>query len=326
MIVTVTPNPALDLTWHAAEVVPGGSHRVDTAIARAGGKGLNVARVAHAQGAEVLAVTTAGGGVGAEFSAELAASGVPHRLVPVAAPTRRSAAIVDESIGDTMIFNERGTNPDPTEWAALVGEVRTAVTAARVLVVSGSLPPGADPALVPGFVEIAAERGIPCLVDVSGPALLTAAEAGAALLKPNRAELAEATGLADPFAGAGALLERGAGAVLCSLGADGLVLFSPDARPLRARLSAPLAGNPTGAGDAAVAACAVLFDRGERDPEALLRAAASWSAAAVLVPGAGEISPRYAELAEQLILDRPGPTIFTTVQPAPVPHVTTEHP
>lgn len=305
MIVTVTPNPALDLTWHAAAVVPGGSHRVDAAIARAGGKGLNVARVAHAQGAEVLAVTTAGGAVGAEFAAELASSGVPHRLVPVAAPTRRSAAIVDESLGDTMIFNERGANPGSAEWAALVDEVRAAVARADVLVVSGSLPPGASPEVVAGFVGMAADRGIPCLVDVSGPALLAAADAGAALLKPNRAELAEATGLADPFAGARSLLERGAGAVLCSLGADGLVLVSRDAPPLRARLAAPLAGNPTGAGDAAVAACAVLFDRGERDPEALIRAAASWSAAAVLVPGAGEISPRHAELAEQLIIDRP---------------------
>ncbi|MGX5696952.1 hypothetical protein ACWKWP_12195, partial [Agromyces soli] len=65
----------------------------------------------------------------------------------------------------------------------------------------------------------------------------------------------------------------------------------------------------TGAGDAAVAAVAVLFDRaaerGEPDTDELLRAAASWSAAAVLVPGAGEISPRHPELASQLVFDTP---------------------
>ncbi|MDF2509938.1 MAG: ribokinase, partial [Microbacterium sp.] len=111
MILTVTPNPALDLTWHVDRLVEGGTHRADAGVARAGGKGLNVARVAHAEGAEVLAVTTAGGRTGEEFAAELGASGVPHALVAVAAETRRSVAVVDESAGDTTIINERGVNP-----------------------------------------------------------------------------------------------------------------------------------------------------------------------------------------------------------------------
>ena len=62
MIVTVTPNPALDLTWHVASIVAGGTHRTDAGRVRAGGKGLNVARVAQAQGADVVAVTRRGGG------------------------------------------------------------------------------------------------------------------------------------------------------------------------------------------------------------------------------------------------------------------------
>ncbi|MFK4730820.1 hexose kinase [Agromyces mediolanus] len=306
MIVTVTPNPALDLTWRAAHVEPGGSHRVDAALVRAGGKGLNVARVAHAQGEPVLAITTAGGAVGAEFARELRESGVPHRLVPVAAATRRSAAIVDESLGDTMIFNERGENPARAEWDALVGAVEDAAASARVLVVSGSLPSGADPGVVSRLAAVGARNGVPLVVDVSGPGLLAAADAGAALLKPNRAELADATGLDDPLAGARLLVERGARRVLCSLGADGMLLVTAAPTVLRARLPEPLAGNPTGAGDAAVAAAAVLL---RADPEVaderLLVAAASWSAAAVLAPGAGEISPRHPELAARLLLDRP---------------------
>ena len=63
-----------------------------------------------------------------------------------------------------------------------------------------------------------------------------------------------------------------------------------------ARLPEPLAGNPTGAGDAAVAAVATLLDAGEQDAAALLRRATAWSAAAVLMPLAGEISPRHPEL------------------------------
>ena len=41
MIVTVTPNPALDLTWHVDRLETGETHRADAGVSRAGGKGLN---------------------------------------------------------------------------------------------------------------------------------------------------------------------------------------------------------------------------------------------------------------------------------------------
>ncbi|PII84150.1 ribokinase [Leucobacter sp. OLIS6] len=311
-VVTVTPNPALDLTWRAGRVVPGGSHRVPAAGVRAGGKGVNVARVLHAQGIDVRALTTAGGATGRIFADELAESGVPHRIVPVAVSTRRSAAIVDETLGDTSIFNERGENPTAAEWAELVAAADEELERASVLVVSGSLPPGAPEAIVEVLVSAAHGRGVPAIVDTSGSALLRAARVGADLLKPNREELAHATGLADPIAGAVALVELGAGGVLCSLGAEGMLLIAgpiaDDGAPavaLRARLPEPLAGNPTGAGDAAVAGAASLLsaDVPIRDvAERLLRRSTAWSAAAVLAPLAGEIDPAHAELAERLDL------------------------
>ena len=309
MILTVTPNPALDLTWRVERLVEGGTHRVDTGAARAGGKGLNVARVAHAEGAAVLALTTAGGRVGGEFAEELAASGVPHVLVPVAADTRRSIALVDETLGDTTILNERGVTPADVEWAALLAEVVDRLPGARVLVISGSVPPGTPESLLPMLIAVGRDAGVPVIVDTSGPALLRAAEAGATVLKPNAAELAEATGIDDPVDGARTLLGRGAELVLLSLGAEGMLAVTA-ANLVHARLDQPLAGNPTGAGDAAVAACAVLYAEGLRDPEAVLRRATAWSAAAVLMPLAGDISPRWPELEQQLRITRPDPASF----------------
>jgi 1-phosphofructokinase family hexose kinase len=305
VILTVTPNPALDLTWHVPCIEPAQTHRVPAARSRAGGKGLNVARVALAQGSAVLALTTVGGAVGAEFATELRASGIPNRLIAVAAETRRSMALVDEAAGDTTIFNEHGTNPTDAEWEALLTAARQEARSASVLAVSGSLPPQAPEGLIPALVGIARGRGIPSIVDTSGPAVLLAAEAGADVLKPNRAELREATGLDDPIAGASVLIDRGAGLVLVSLGADGMLALSADApgRAIRARLPESLSGNPTGAGDAAVAAVAVLLDRGIRDPDQLLRAATAWSAAAVLTPLAGEISPDHPDLARRVGFD-----------------------
>ena len=314
-VVTVTPNPALDLTWRAERVVPGGSHRVPAAGVRAGGKGLNVARVLHAQGVAARALTTAGGATGRIFADELAESGVPHRIVPVSVPTRRSAAIVDEALGDTSIFNERGENPTAAEWAELVAAVDEELERASVLVVSGSLPPGAPESLIEVLIAAARGRGIPAVVDTSGSALLRAARAGATLVKPNREELATATGIPDPVAGSLRLLELGAGGVLCSLGAEGMLLLvgplGADDTPevaLRARLPEPLTGNPTGAGDAAVAGAASILATGAAGAalsaaaESLLKRASAWSAAAVLAPLAGEIDPAHTELAERLVL------------------------
>ncbi len=332
MIVTVTPNPALDLTWHVDRIVPGGTHRADAGVARAGGKGLNVARVAHAQGAGVLALTTSGGATGSEFADELASSGVPHTLIPVQAATRRSIALVDEHLGDTTIVNERGANPSDAEWAELRdavarslapertrddagGSGRAARRRRNVLVISGSLPPGAPDDLLPTLIRIGRDAGAIVIADTSGPALLAAAEAGATVLKPNAAELAEATGIADPLSGACALLNRGAGIVLLSQGADGMLAITAD-EIVRARLAEPLAGNPTGAGDAGVAACAVLLSQGVTDPEALLRRATAWSAAAVLMPLAGEIHESWPALEAALILDRPAVTALRAPAPA----------
>lgn len=306
MILTVTPNPALDLTWHVSRLTIGETHRADAGAVRAGGKGLNVARVAHAEGAAVRAITTAGGRSGAEFAEELVRSGVPHALVRVAQDTRRSIAIVDEALGDTTIINERGLNPSDQEWADLLAAVVDALPSARVLVISGSLPPGAPDGFLPLLIAVAKDAGVPVIVDTSGPALLQAADAGASVLKPNRAELAEATGITDPIDGAHALLARGAELVLLSLGASGMLAVTASDL-VRARLDEPLAGNPTGAGDAAVAACAVLYAEGERDPEPILRRAAAWSAAAVLMPLAGDISPQWPALAAQLRVAHPDP-------------------
>lgn len=309
MILTVTPNPALDLTWRVDRLVEGGTHRTDAGAARAGGKGLNVARVAHAEGSEVLALTTSGGRVGDEFAAELRASGVPHALVPVAAETRRSIAVVDEELGDTTIINERGLNPTDAEWAAVLAEVVERLPSARVLVISGSVPPGAPETLLPMLIAVGKDAGVPVIADTSGPALLRAADAGATVLKPNAAELLEATGIADPVEGARSLIARGAELVLLSLGADGMLAVTASDL-VHARLDESLAGNPTGAGDAGVSACAVLYAQGVRDPEQILRRATAWSAAAVLMPLAGDISPRWPEIEQQLRVSRPDPASF----------------
>jgi tagatose 6-phosphate kinase len=95
MIVTVTLNPALDVTYDVAALVPHGTHRVATVRERAGGKGLNVARVLHRLGEPVLATGLLGGPTGTRIAALLADEGVPSSFVDLAGETRRTVAVVD---------------------------------------------------------------------------------------------------------------------------------------------------------------------------------------------------------------------------------------
>lgn len=301
MILTVTPNPALDLTYRVASLQPGETHRAAPAAVRAGGKGLNVARVVAQTGGAAFVLTTAGGASGLRLAEDVEASRLPSELIPVAAATRSSVAIVDESAGETTLVNETGEPLTAAEWDALRAAATRLSVAATCVVGSGSLPPGAPDDVYADLVGIAAARGVPSVIDAVGRALLLAAEAGAGVLKPNRRELADTTGEDDPVAGARVLLDAGAGLVLVSLGADGMLAVPRAGDPLHARLDRPLRGNATGAGDAAVAAVATLLSSGVDDPALLLRRATAWSAAAVLAPLAGELHPIYPELEARLV-------------------------
>ncbi|MGW8566247.1 1-phosphofructokinase family hexose kinase [Isoptericola sp. NPDC055881] len=321
-VVAVTPNPAWDVTYGVDQLLPGESLRVRTATGRAGGKGVNVARVARTLGRPSLVVTTAGGPLGAAFRDDLEAAGQDALLVPVTGPTRQSVTVVSADGAHPTVLNEPGAAPSGAEWSALVDAVARAAAPGDVVTVSGSLPPGTTQDRFADLLGAARGTGALVMVDTSGPALRWAAQAGAHLLKPNRAELADATGLSDPADAVAALQRLGAGDVVVTDGAAGMTAYTPGAGGprvvARARLSGPpLAGNPTGAGDAAAAALAVgLAEQGpasgpERGPQHspqegprhhpqdgpaglgpdLLALAVAASAAAVLRPVAGDVDP-----------------------------------
>lgn len=129
------------------------------------------------------------------------------------------------------------------------------------------------------------------IADVAGAHLLAACAAEADVLKPNRDELAAAVGFDDPIVGAHVLQEYGARTVIVSLGAEGVLVIpaAPIDTIWQARTAEPVVGNPTGAGDAAVAALAALLSRGEHRHEEWARIAVEWSADAVRAPRAGEL-------------------------------------
>ena len=309
MIATITLNPALDVTITVSELVLGGSQRTPAAQRRAGGKGVNVARVLAQQGIPTTVLACVGGSVGEEFAGELSSAGLANRLVWTTVPTRVSRTIHESTAGRATVLNEVGTRPPADAVLALADLVDT-LPGLRALVIAGSLPPGLEESIVTDLITRARRRGAATIVDASGGVLLAAADAGATLLKPNSDELRTiaAPDSAGPVDAARALLDRGAGAVIVTRGDEGMLAI--DRRGVRrARLARVLRGNPTGAGDAATAALAarlatgLIDDDRALDDDALIRAVA-WSASAVLAPLAGDLDSSWTELAAEVVIDK----------------------
>lgn len=291
MILTVTPNAALDITYRVPALVPHTSHRVTEVIERPGGKGLNVARVLAALGHDVTVTGFAGGDTGRLLHERLAGEPrVTDALVPVGGATRRTLAVVDAASGDTTQLNEPGPTISPAEWAAFRESYEELLRAgATAVALCGSLPPGVPVGAYATLVRAARAAKVPVLLDTSGEALRRGVAARPDIVKPNADELAELTGSHEPAQATRDARRRGAHAVVASLGAAGLRADTPEgtwqaAPPTRVR------GNPTGAGDSAVAGLLSALVEGLPWPERLARAVAL-SAATVAAPVAGEFVP-----------------------------------
>jgi tagatose 6-phosphate kinase len=292
VILCICPSPAIDVTYHVAALHRGGSTRVRSLTRRAGGKAVNVACVLHAVGVDSHVLAPVGGPAGAEFAELLQATGVPADLVRDPAPTRTTVTIVDAT-GEASVLLEPAATRD---WPALLTRAEALLPAAEVVVVSGSMPEGAPPDALAAVLALARAAGRPVVVDTSGPALLQALAAGATLVKPNAAELAQVVPQQpDPVLAARTLATEYRSTVVASLGSDGAVLAGPDG-VWHARPGATLTGNPTGAGDALVAGLARGLAAGHAAHE-LLAESVALSAAAVLHPFAGRLDP--AEYARQ---------------------------
>ncbi|NWF28782.1 1-phosphofructokinase family hexose kinase [Streptomyces sp. PKU-EA00015] len=283
MILTVTLNAALDVTYEVDALVPRGSHRVRASYERAGGKGVNVARILSALGTPATVTGLAGGPTGQLIRDELRAAGLRDELVPMAGDSRRTVTVVSREDGEATVFNQPGPQVDPVSWADFAARFARLVREAAVVVLSGSLPPGLPSGAYTQLVRSAAGAGAATVLDASGPALLAALAAGPDVVKPNAAEIAEVTGHQDVVAAAEALRALGAQAVVASQGPEGLYAVTPQGA-CRATPPHRLSGNPTGAGDACVAALA------SGDPWPVrLREAVALSAAAVPCAVAGDV-------------------------------------
>ena len=304
-VLTITMNPALDVSTAVEEVRHTSKLRCEPMQRRAGGGGVNVARELHHLGVDAVAFYTAGHSTGRMMSSLLQQEGVSCHPHPIAGFPRESFTVLEQSTGHEYRFVLPGPEISTAEWESALVEIGRLCQTQSLVVASGSLPPGVP---VDFFARVAravqASEGM-LVVDTSGEPLADALKQGVYLVKPSLHELRDLSGkpLASLYAvreAALALVQCGAAHIAAvSLGEMGALMACAQgiwyAPPLPV-----VVHSAVGAGDSFVAGMVWALSQGETPVQAFAKGVACATATLVSTgSGLGDM-PQVLELLQQV--------------------------
>lgn len=283
-IVTLTMNPAVDVSITVEQISPSHKLRSETARRDAGGGGINVARAIRILDGEAAALFPAGGPTGTLLQNLLEEENVPFQAHEIGGLTRESFTVLETTTEREYRFVLPGPELAPADWQACLDLLKSCDPAPQYLVASGSLPPGVPSDFYARVASWARNSGVRLALDTSGSALQPALEEGVYLIKPNRRELQDMTGreLREPQDQEQAsrdLLEQGKSEVVAlTLGAEGALLTTAAGS---SRVDAPeqKVKSSVGAGDSFMAGMILGLVRGMPVEEAFCYGNAAGNAA-----------------------------------------------
>lgn len=287
-IVTITLNPALDLSSATDLVVAGPKLRCEAPRAEPGGGGINVARaIAHLGGA-ARAFVALGGSTGARLEGLLAREGIEAIRFDVPGETRQSIAISQRVGGGQFRFVMPGPLWDAALSEAALAAIGAALPAGALVVLSGSQPPGTPDDFAARLQGVVAGAGAELILDTSGAPLAHMAGAGARpfVLRMDDAEAEALARRALPTRAetaafcADLIAARAAEVLIVGRGADGSTLVTAKGAWHCAR-AVEHVKSAVGAGDSFVGGFTLALARGAELPEALRQGTAAASAACV---------------------------------------------
>ena len=282
-IVTLTVNPALDLSTSTETLMAEHKMRCGPSRVHPGGGGVNVSRVIERLGGHSTAIYAVGGATGQAYRQLLEDEGLMGRAIPIAGSTRENITIDETSTGKQFRFVLQGPELADAEWTQCLRATETAMSGGGYVVASGSIAPGVPDDIYARVARRARELGVRCVVDASGPALAAAVDEGVFLVKPSGRELGELVGspaltIDEKIEAARELVVRGRVEVVAlTLGGDGAVLVTSDSVT---RLASPpiTVRSTVGAGDSFLAALVLRLAQGH-DLAAAFRAGVAAGAA-----------------------------------------------
>ena len=289
-ILTITLNPALDLTVRVPHLEPGEVNRSQALLSHAAGKGLNVAQVLADLGHSLTVSGFLGEDNQQAFNALFARRGFADAFIRVPGETRSNIKLAED---DGRVTDINGPGPHVNDLAqhALLDKLDHIAASHDAVVVAGSLPRGVSAQWLRELVLRLKALGCKVILDTSGEALKEGLRAGPWLVKPNAEELSEALGhpvssVASQVAAATELQTLGISHVVISHGADGVNWFSRGTQPLQALPPKVRVASTVGAGDSLLAGMVHGLISGH-SPEQTLRGATAIAAMAVTQIGFG---------------------------------------
>lgn len=284
MITTVTLNVAVDKLYLVDEFQTGEVTRVKECHATAGGKGLNVARVASIVGEQVNATGFVGGHSGKYVEEMLKKDGISSDFVHVDGESRTCINIIDSNGKSTELL-EPGLTVTENDKSGFKTKFQQVISTSSVVVISGSVPLGCGPRFYAELIGLAKSGGKRVILDTSGENLRQGIQACPTMIKPNKDEIKALLGVdvsskEDVINAAMSLHSGGIPYVVVSMGKHGAIVVCdegvfegnpPDVKVV----------NTVGCGDSMVAAFAVSLVRGYKIEEALKFALAVSSANAM---------------------------------------------
>lgn len=298
MILTVTLNASIDKLYLVEKLAPYSVSRVQEVVNTAGGKGLNVSRVAALAGGHVTAMGFVGGYNGQLFQSLITTPGITPAFTQVRGETRCCINVRDRETNQSTEFLEPGNPVSQEELERFLADYQSQLGQAEVVAISGSMPKGVPGDFYATLCRLAKAQGKKVIMDSSGSALREALPGGPDLVKPNDEELCQLTGqdtstVEGCIQAAQSLRALGAGAVAVSRGKDGVLVVSPQG-VYQGRPPCIQVVNTVGCGDSMVAGFATGFAQGWELPQ-VIRYAVAISAANALTKETGCFQPEDLE-------------------------------
>lgn len=194
MILTITMNPSVDISYHIPSFKMDTVNRVTETHKTAGGKGLNVTRVLSQLGDDVIASGLIGGQLGDFIEEELNRHNISHAFYKISGATRNCIAVLHE--GQQTEILEKGPEISTQEAQGFLTHLKDVLPSIDLVTISGSLPQGLAADYYTKIIDSCQSRGIPVVLDCSGEALRKSLEYSMkpTVIKPNTEELAQLLG------------------------------------------------------------------------------------------------------------------------------------
>lgn len=264
MILTITPNPTIDRVYFVDEFQMGEVHRPERVVCSAGGKGLNVARVAHLLEERASVMGFAGGFNGEFIKYEISKLGLEENLTSINGETRICVNVSDSS-GKSGEILEQGPHVSEEEKNNFLKTFEECVDKCKLVCAAGSLPQGIESSFYREIIRIAKKHGKKIIADASGKTLEDVISAAPFMIKPNRYELSllmgrEIDSVDDVKEALIYLDNSGIELPLATLGKDGALAYI-DGKFYKFNSPEVDVINTVGSGDSSVAGIAVGISR-----------------------------------------------------------------